>query len=251
MSFQQQPAAVTVAEPEQRRRTEDRGPRRNAVAQPRREHPRDRLDPRLLLPAEADPDQIAERRIAQRPPALELPGQEGGRVVTGGGGDARCRRGQRLHDHRAAGLAAPAAPGQLRDHREGPLLGAEVREAQRGVGVENDAERHLGGGTEEAMAVNHVLVALPQLHGNDVPGHLGGERDFPGILPGAVLRHEDAAAPDDALEDAEQSAAPAHLRMSGHLDGLGHPGELATLREDAIVGVELHFEQQQAAPAKK
>jgi hypothetical protein len=42
---------------------------------------------------------------------------------------------------RPAVPAAAGAPGELGDQRERPLLGAEVGEAQRRVGVEHDAER--------------------------------------------------------------------------------------------------------------
>ena len=51
--------------------------------------------------------------------------------------------GDRLHEH-ASLTAAPGAAGELRDQREGALLGAEVRKAQRGVGVEDDAEADVG-----------------------------------------------------------------------------------------------------------
>ena len=55
---------------------------------------------------------------------------------------------------------------------------------------------------------------------------------------GPVLGHEEAAAAGHALDDAEEAAAAAHLRVGGHLDRGGHPGELAALGEDALVGVE-------------
>ena len=70
---------------------------------------------------------------------------------------------QGLDDHLAPGLAAAAAPGQLGDHREGPLLGAEVGEAQGRVGVEDRAQGHLG-----------EVVALGD--------HLGADEDAAGRL---------------------------------------------------------------------
>ena len=56
--------------------------------------------------------------------------------MAGGGGDrGRVGRGG-LHEHAAAARPAPGAAGELGDQRERALLGAEVREAQRRVGVE-------------------------------------------------------------------------------------------------------------------
>ncbi len=87
---------------------------------------------------------MREGRVAQRLAALDLLAEEGGRVVTTGVDDAGRGRRQGLDDHLAAGGAATAATGELGDHREGPLGGAEVGEAQGGVGVEDRAQRHLG-----------------------------------------------------------------------------------------------------------
>ena len=55
-----------------------------------------------------------------RSAALELAGEEAGGVVAGGVLDAGGVRGQGLDDHLSPGLAAAAAPGQLRDHRTLP-----------------------------------------------------------------------------------------------------------------------------------
>ena len=51
--------------------------------------------------------------------------------------------------------AAPDAPGELCDQRERALLRAEVGEAQRGVGVEHDPERHVA----EVVALGDHLRA--------------------------------------------------------------------------------------------
>ena len=114
------------------------------------------FEPRLRLGGEADPDQVREGRVAQRPPALELAGEEAGGVVARRRGRCSAALGrQGLDDHLAPGLAAAAAPGELGDHREGPLLGAEVGEAQGRVGVEDRAQRHLG----EVVALGDHLGA--------------------------------------------------------------------------------------------
>ena len=109
----------------------------------------------LVVRAGHDPDQVRERRIAQRTAALELAGQEAVGVVAGGGLD-RGRGGRAgLDEHAAAARAAAGAARELRDQRERPLLGAEVREAQGRVGVEHDAERHV----REVVALGHHLGA--------------------------------------------------------------------------------------------
>lgn len=81
-----------------------------------------------------DPDEVAEGRIAELPPALQLLGQEPRDVVP-----------RRVHDRPGIGLERlddyvarriPAAPaGQLGDELEGSLLGPEVGHPQTGVGV--------------------------------------------------------------------------------------------------------------------
>ena len=80
-------------------------------------------------------------------------------------GSPRCRaarRGQRrrvgrdrLDEHAPVRAAAPGAARQLGDERERALLGAEVGEAQRRVGVEDDAERDVG----EVVALGDHLRA--------------------------------------------------------------------------------------------
>ena len=97
--------------------------------------------------------------------------------MLGGVGDAGRGRGEGLHDHLAAGRAAAAAAGELGDHREGALAGAEVGEAQGGVGVEDRAQGHLG-----------EVVALGDHLGADQDGALGlaegGEDAGVGTAPG-------------------------------------------------------------------
>ena len=62
---------------------------------------------------------------------------------------------------------------------------------------------------QEAAALDHQLAAGLHLDRHDLPRHLGRERDLPGAVRDAELRHEDAAATDRALEHAHQPLAPA------------------------------------------
>ena len=108
--------------------------------------------------------------------------------------------------------------------------------------LEADAEVDAGGGAEEAVAVDEVLVAVADGDGDDVAGDAGGEGDFAGGSEGAVLGHEEGAAAGDALDGAEESAAAGELGVGGHLDGGGHPGELAGFGDDGVVVVEGELE---------
>ncbi len=90
--------------------------------------------------------------------------------------------------------------------------------------------------------MDEVIVAGLHFNGQDVAGDFGGEGDFAGCSPGAVLGHEEAAAACDALEGAEEASAAGHLGVGGHLDGAGHPGELACLGDDGVVGLEEKFQ---------
>src|SRR5262249_6803399 len=108
--------------------------------------------------------------------------------------------------------------------------------------LETDADCDLRSCTNESVAMDQVLLSGADLNRNDVAGDLGCERYFAGVLYGAVLGHEDAATAGDAPDDAEKASASAHLCVRGHLDGCAHPGELAALRENALVGIELHVE---------
>ena len=49
-----------------------------------------------------------------------------------------------LHEHPPAPLAAPAPPGELGVKRESTFLGAKVGEAKRRIGVQHDAQHHVG-----------------------------------------------------------------------------------------------------------
>ena len=60
-----------------------------------------------------------------------------------------------LHEHAPAARPAPGPARELGDERERALLGAEVGEAQGGVGVEDHAEGHVG----EVVPLGHHLGA--------------------------------------------------------------------------------------------
>src|SRR4029079_5609499 len=59
--------------------------------------------------------------------------------------------------------------------------------------LEADRELDALGRTQEPAALDHQLPARRHLHRQDLTGHLGRERDRSGAVPGAELRHEDAA----------------------------------------------------------
>ena len=62
-------------------------------------------------------------------------------------------RSQRLHQHSGTGVAPSGPAGQLRDQRESALLGPEVGEAERLVGVQDHAQ----GDVREVMSLGHHL----------------------------------------------------------------------------------------------
>ncbi len=94
----------------------------------------------------------------ERAPPLELLRHEAGDVVAGGVDDGACVRLERLHEH-AAGRVAAAAAGELCQELERPLLGAEVRQPEPGVGVDHRSELDAG----EVMALRDHL--RPDEHG--------------------------------------------------------------------------------------
>ena len=98
---------------------------------------------------------MPERRVAERLPALELPGDEAIRVVVGRVAQRPCRRVERLHDHPAAPLPAPAAAGQLSHQGERALLGAKVGKPESGVGIEHHRQRD----RREVVSLGHHLGA--------------------------------------------------------------------------------------------
>jgi len=75
--------------------------------------------------------------------SLELPGEKPGDVVVDSVTERRGVGLEGLHDD-APGCVAPAAARELGDELERPLLGAEVREREAGVGVDDGRERDAG-----------------------------------------------------------------------------------------------------------
>ena len=91
------------------------------------------------------PHQPPEGRIAERPTALELAVQELGHSVSGGEHDRAKLGVPCLDDHPPARI--PGTPGptrELGEQCERPLLGAEVRDGERLVGVDHRRELHTG-----------------------------------------------------------------------------------------------------------
>ena len=103
-------------------------------------------------PGDEDRDQVAERRIAERLPALELAREEPGDVVVHRMTEGRRVRLEGLHEH-AARCVAPAASRKLRHELERPLLRPEVGQAEARVRVDHRGERD----ARHVMPLRHHL----------------------------------------------------------------------------------------------
>jgi hypothetical protein len=121
--------AMAAAQPEQRRGAEHVGA--VGVCGGLGDLAGGRAGRRRLLGRADDPDQVGERRVVECAPPGQLPRDEPARVVRGRRDDRGRIRRRRLDQHVPAARSAPSAAGELGDERERPLLGAEVREAQR------------------------------------------------------------------------------------------------------------------------
>lgn len=80
--------------------------------------------------------------------------------------------------------------------------------------------------------MHHNVAGLSNINRQDVAGNAGGKGQLAGRSHGAVLGYEEAAASSDALDGSKDAAAAADL------DGSAHPGQLARLGDDGVVGVE-------------
>ena len=99
---------------------------------------------RLVLVARGDLERrraVRRRRVAELAPPVQLLGVEALVLARRRQGDGPGFGAERLHDHAARPLAAAAAAAHLHEHGEGALLGAEVREVQREVGVDDADQR--------------------------------------------------------------------------------------------------------------
>src|SRR5215472_12105350 len=108
--------------------------------------------------------------------------------------------------------------------------------------LESHADLNLWCGAEKSLAMDHVLVPGCDLDGHDMPGKLGGERQFAGKSHGAVFRHENRSAAGHAFDYTEEPASAGELRMRSHLDRGAHPGEFSGFRDDGLVGLEDEFQ---------
>ena len=148
--------AVAAAQAKQRRRPEHAARRQREIAGERRgerigRRPPPRRSRRSGSGSRTAGSAAASRRASSsaRNPSASWLGGEAQRPGIGRAG---------LHEHPGAAGPATGPAGELGDERERPLLGAEVREAQRGIGVEHDAERDVG----EVVALGHHLGADQQ-----------------------------------------------------------------------------------------
>src|SRR5439155_2377276 len=151
--------------------------------------------------------QLGEGRIAEGTPPLELLLEESGRVVAGGMLETPGFRAKRLHQHPSARGPSTAPACQLCDEREGALLGAKVRKAQGGIGIDHDGELdlrkvvslrpHLRSNQDSRTRVGETSkeAGCPVLSPTDVavePEHLErrqgrSEIGFEALRPGAML----------------------------------------------------------------
>src|SRR3954471_9445048 len=138
--FHEQLSAVAALQPEQRGGAQEarlRGLEVDALAE---RGGRSCLGARFVRRAD-DSHQLSVRRIPEQLSPLELVGADPPGVVRRAEAPGTRAGVERLHDHAPAARAAAAAAGELSYQGEGALLGTEVWEAERGVGVEDDPER--------------------------------------------------------------------------------------------------------------
>ena len=220
LGLDQQLTAVAAAQPEAGSRPQELG----AGGQPARQRPAnpfgDRLDALGLGGRQLDPDQVREGRIAKRSAPLELAGEEALGVVGRRVADRRGLGRQGLDQHPAAPLAAPAAPGELGHEREGALLGAEVGEAKRRVGVEHHAQHHIG-----------EVVSLGD--------HLGADQDARLRLLEAAQDLGDGRPRWAALSESRRNTGRGATASSSRVARRSVPGAVAGEGDRAALGARL------------
>src|SRR5262245_19644668 len=105
-----------------------------------------------LRACDDDADEVPVGRIAELAAPLELARQEARDVMTRRELDRACVRLERL-DENASRRIATAPAGELRQQLKGSLLGAEVRQPETRVGVDDRRERDAG----EVVPLRHHL----------------------------------------------------------------------------------------------
>ena len=182
------------------------------------------LDSRLVRASRARSRPGARTADSAAPGGARAPprGSRPRRAARRGGCSAPPWR-QRLDEDPSARLAAPAAAGELGDQREGALLGAEVGQPQRAVGVEDDAQGDVG-----------EVVALGDHLGADQHARLGAARSGRGPRRGRRARRRCRSRAGRSRAGASISSSSASTRWvpdptraivteehSGHDSGIG------------------------------
>jgi hypothetical protein len=129
----------------------------------------------------------------------------------------------------------------------GPALAADALQHEALAGEDARSEGLLeargdpdaGGACQKAAPVHQVLPAGSDLDRQDAAGKLRRERDSPRLAVRRVTAEQQRRSGDFAHQRAHHPlAAGAVSHAGGHLDRVGHPGELAGLGDDALAGVE-------------
>jgi hypothetical protein len=175
-----------------------------------------------------DPDHLERDRRPEHP---DVPGVDPQRLA----------RHQLVRDH-VAGQLGPR-----------PALAAEAVQDEALAGEDPGPERLLEAGRDldagrarqKAVPVHQVLRSRAHVDRQDAAGHLRGERDGPRTALRRIGAHQRRRAAHHALERTHQApathaAADAGRRLGGHLDRIGHPGELAGLGHHALTRVEVN-----------
>jgi hypothetical protein len=96
-----------------------------------------------LRTRDEDAHEVAKRRVAERASALELAHEEAGHIVTDGVLYSARLRLEGLNED-TAGRVAAAAPGELGEELERPLLGAKIWQSEPGVCVDDSGKLDAG-----------------------------------------------------------------------------------------------------------
>src|SRR6266851_2715967 len=109
--------------------------------------------------------------------------------------------------------------------------------------LEADGKLDADGGAHETVPVNHEALARGDIHGQDLAWQLGRECEQPGPAHAGVLGHEEGAAGDRSSERThEATLLPTGRRRRLQLHRHRHPGHLARLGENFLVGLHAQLE---------